>query len=240
MYNSDWMLFSRALTEAAVRRYTKELLECGETAAVSHRHKKAMERILKNAGNADRATAGHVKWSWKKRLIVILVAAALLLAGGLAAFANRDAIGRFVEQIFDGFNRVTYQPVENESDAPEIVEQAYLPTYIPAGYELVEQEISLSSIWMEWQGADGESMTFEQGTLDAVRHVDNEHSTYETWTVGEYSVDVQLQRDTTYSSYLWSDGNYIYHIACNENLPPEEIRRMILSVAPAENIAVDS
>lgn len=135
--NDDWMLFKRALAEGISRKYNKELSKCDTDDTVSERYRKAMKRIIKNAGK--QSTAGRGKGTVKKRVIAVLIAAALLLAGGLTVYAKRDAIVRFVKQIFDGYTEGSYiEEPGNEAAVPDVIEQEYMPTYIPKGYELAD------------------------------------------------------------------------------------------------------
>ena len=230
MYNTnDWMLFKQALTEGTVRKYNKELSRCDTDDTVSERYRKAMKRIIKNAGK--QSTAARGKGTVKKRVIAVLIAAALLLAGGLTVYAKRDAIVRFVTQIFDGYTKGSYREEPgNEDAAPEVIEQEYMPSYVPKGYELANHIFDDTLNRIEWLNADEEYLIFSQNLIGANYAMDNEHSTFEIKDIGEYSVHI-LKHENAGSIYLWTDEKYSYSIRCTDNLPQDEISRMILSVS---------
>lgn len=231
MYSEDKVLFKKALMEAVSNKFENELGQCYEDASFSKRHEKAMRRILSTSG---KPSFGNIKKAQsKKRLIAALVAALILLIGGLTVYAKRDAVIRFVEQIFEKFSRVSYQEEQDDETAiPDTIEKEFIPAYIPEGFELQEYDSSLNSVQIKWQSSNGQFIWFEQSIIGEVYDYDNDHSSFEKRTAGDYNIYVVHYESIII--YLWSDGKYSYSINCSPELPFETISQMILSVKVKE------
>lgn len=233
MNSNDMVLFKRALIEATIQKYNDELSQCDTDDTVSQRHKRIMKRIINNAGTVS---VGYgKKWSNKKRIVAVLIAAILLLLGGLTVYAKRDAIVHFVEQVFEKFTKASYQEEpNNETGAPDTIEQIYIPTYIPDGFELQETDYGLTSYQIRWQNSDGITILYDQEIIGAIYSFDNEHSGYEEMSVGEYVV--YSTHGFEKYTYLWSDESYSYSISVlyTDNILFEEVEKMILSISKAE------
>ena len=231
MYSDNAMLFKQALMDAAIKKYNDELSQCDMDDTVSARYKRVIRQIIKKVQKSETVSIGHrQRWSNKKRVVAVL-AAIILLLGGLTVYAKRDAIVSFVEQIFEKFTKVSYQEEpNNETNISDSIEQAYIPAYIPDGFELQDTDRSLTTYQMQWINLDGAKIVFDQGVIGATYYFDNEHSSFETMTVGEY--DVYSTHSVWMHTYLWSDESYSYSISIyNTDIPFEEIEKMILSLS---------
>ena len=227
--NESLKLFQKALADVLNEKADRVLEQDPEKPVYSKRHQRAMKKIL--SGKQAPLNKILKEKRIKRRVIAILVAAALLLAGGLTVYAKQDAIVRFVTKIFDGYTTGSYREEPgNEAAVPDVIEQEYMPTYVPEGYELTEHSSDDAVNRIEWQNNDEEILIFSQSVIGTKYNLDNEHSTFETKDIGKYSVLI-VTHEVAGRFYIWTDEKYSYSIHCSEYFLQEEISRMILSVS---------
>ena len=116
------LLFRQALIDATIE--LADDLQDGKRIAYSAQHKKRMRSMGVAIGLSTRA-----------KILISLIAAAILLTG-CAVFRERIA-GLFLT-VGDGFVNVEGDVTP---DAPKEIEHAYVPSYIPDGFTLLERVI---------------------------------------------------------------------------------------------------
>ncbi len=227
--NNSMKLFRQAFIEAMNENTMNILAEYPEKPVYSKKHLRAMKHIISGREKPPIKTSGRA--FPRKRLIAILIAAAILL-GGLTVYANRDAVVKLVEKIYDTFTRITYnKDQDNESDLPNGIEEERIPTYVPDGFILQDYKSSLTTVYAVWQN-ENESITFCQYIINAAYDFDNERSDFITMMIGDYTVQAILNESL--NTYIWNDGEYAYSIDCTVTMELEEVAHMIQSVSIKE------
>ncbi len=221
-------LFRQALLEARLRKSQQMIDADTDEVQFSKKHLRKMQQII----SADRSSLQFAFYSRKKkRILALLIAAAVLIIGSITVYANKDAIVQFVQKIFGDHIEVSYANQGNVDGIPEWIEQEYTLTYLPDGYELVETISEASYILMEWEGARGEYIRFEQRTMDGSLFVqDNEHSDSDVIKLAAYSVYCTYSWPES-NCYMWTDGRYVYQIICSKNITRDELTQMVTSVS---------
>lgn len=157
MEKSNLELFKQALNEAWDNKIRREVESCTEEIVTSERHKATMQAILD--GTYDKSA----KWKLTRaKVVAILVAAALLLAS--CAIIYRNEIRNIVEDIFEGFNQVTYSDEGADKDA---IEDIYELSYVPEGYVLEESVITPLRVRYVFINTQNDTIVFEQRVLDS-------------------------------------------------------------------------
>ena len=131
MTSDNRELFKKALIEALYSKYEDEIKESeSESTVCTPAH---YNNLRKLGIKVKEQRIGRIS---KKSFVAILVAAALLLVG-CTAYVYRDKVRNFIETIYEKYIHVTYNDDENLLGSE--LSEAYVLTYIPDGYELIEE-----------------------------------------------------------------------------------------------------
>ena len=214
---ADRDLFRLALTEAFVRKFDRELENCPFSAECSEEHVSKMETIIAGAVRVEQ------KKKRRKWIMALLVAAALLLTA-CTVYAYRGEIREFIEKVYEERIRVSYYDVDNEPEGG-IITEFYTLGYVPEGYVLESEQRFASTASSMWVKENNEYLVFEQHVLDRFNSsMDSEYGQTSVIICGEVEVYCLIS-DIFY--YMWNDGKYAYKICSSEQLPDNELARMI-------------
>lgn len=224
-------LFRKALLEARLRKSQQMIdADTGEV-TFTKKHLRKMQYIINSDRTPLRCTFHSRK---KKRILAVLIAAAILLIGSIAVYANRDAIIRFTQKIFGNHTKVSYSIQDNDSYVPSRIEQEYTLTYVPEGYELMNSMSNLIFVWAEWKNETGDYLRFGQSVINGGIHgLDNESSISEQIQIGEFEV-CSSHHISSVSTYIWTDGMYVYKIECHTDISLEELARIMSGISVRE------
>lgn len=214
MYKEEKRLFGKAILQALKEKYQEELDACDFTAECSEAHKKAMEKIIADFDAKEK----HKK---KIRLIALLVAAALFLTG-CAVYVYRDAIREFVEHIYETYIMVDFDSEDKNQNSVNSIEEVYTLTYVPEGYELVQELKTNVIVTYRWENDNGDSLIFEQLILDSSKFIlDVEHGE----TIEVLGNDKIVYHRVIESShcYIWNDSKYSMTIKSSVELEREDL-----------------
>lgn len=217
MYKKDVRLFGKALVEGLSIKFEQELANSTESALCSEEHKAAMLEIIAT-GKAIEQRMG------KKKLIAILVAAALLLLAGCTAYVYRNEIGSFVENIYE-----EYVNVELSEDGDSLlaeIEHVYTLTYVPEGYDLVENIVDNVGVRYMYVNGSGEKIIFDQSIKNSTSiGIDNDDGKAEV--IKYKNLEIYLRTTDDKKHYVWCDENYAIKLVCFESLSQAEILKII-------------
>ena len=213
MDKTNLELFKQALTEAVSNKFDIITANCTEEIACSEKHNLAMRAIV--YGKTD---TKHICSPRMKRIIAILVAAALLLTSCGIIFRNE------IREVFkDLFASITFR--EDESKV-ETIEDIYQLEYVPDGYSLEEENISLLSVVYKFVDKKGNIIKFKQSVLNNIDFViDSEKGYSEIIDIEKY--DVYYRYTDTYHCYIWNDSKYALKLKSNIPLSNETILLII-------------
>lgn len=149
----------------------------------------------------------------------------VIILGGILMSCKpiREPVFRFFVNVYEKFTEI-FTSSEN-SDIPIKLEERKTLTYVPEGYKMKSRSDRLSI----WKNENGEIIKFLQSTLN------NGATTFDTEMTHlnkiEYNGrDIYYTTSKGMSTYYCFDDNYKYCIICNDNLPTEEILKMIDSI----------
>jgi len=209
-------LFKQALVEGVNRRIDRELAACEEEVVFSRRHIKAMNRIINGKTPAKPIN---------RKMVAILVAAAILLLAG-CAIIYRDEIRGFITDFREFFVEIKFDEGSNDS---RIIEDVYELTYVPEGYELIDENSYFNAVQYIFEDSNGNKIKFTQRPLDNSSFmVDIEHDYDNSMRIGQYEIYYRYT-NTTYS-YIWNDGKYALNIYSSEFLSEDIIKAIISGI----------
>ena len=220
MYKAERELFRRALTEAFVRKYERELAECQETAQCSDEHLRHMNEIISQSAKADRRKDRR-KW-----IVALLVAAALLLTA-CTVYAYHAEIRDFIEKVYEKYILITFS---DSSSAPEVkkIAEKYTLGYVPEGYELVKDDCFPNMHEMEWQDAEGNYLYVKQCNLYGSDFVlDSEFGESSVIPCDQFTV---YYTKSTVHTYVWNNGIYSFQMVSSLPLSIDTLSHIVTSM----------
>ena len=214
-------LFGKALAEAFAEKFDEELAACEETAACSQEHYDKMQKIINSSCSAPKR-----KFS-RKSLVAIIIAAALLLTG-CAAYICRNEIRDFVEDVYEKFVRLTY--CESDKQSTPKIDEVYELTYVPDGYELVEEIINPVKVLYEFENQEGALLIFKQVVLDKTNYgFDVEEGNTLLYEFNGFKIYCR-ELDTSLH-YIWNDGEYSLRLTSSITLDEAELEKIVLGIS---------
>ena len=118
---TDRELFRRALQEAFIRKFDRELEDCPFSTTCSEAHTRRMQEILAQSSRAERRRDRR-KW-----VVALLVAAALLLTA-CTVYAYREEIRAYIERVFSTHITITYVE-ETDGEYVDKLDERYTLDY---------------------------------------------------------------------------------------------------------------
>ena len=214
---TDRELFRRALTEAFIRKFDRELEDCPFDGTCSDQHVRAMEAIV-----ADGIKAEQIKK--RKTWIVALLVAAAVLMTACTVYAYRGEIRDFIEKVYEERIRVTYYDADEEPKA-DIITEFYTLGYVPKGYVLESENCLPVMSKIKWVNEQGDYIILEQHLLDGSNYsMDTENGQTSVIICGEFEV---YCLNAEVSNYMWNDGIYAYKIRSSEIISDDELAQII-------------
>ena len=211
-------MFKKALSEAMSQKYDCELAKANNEIDIScsKRHYLRLSAILGfNVGNAKR---------FSKRLLAAILAAALLLTG-CTVYAYRTEIKEFFVEIYEKHIRVTYDTDKNNLMGKNIA-KAYRATYIPEGYELVEEVNTKVDVSYKWKDLNGNLIILQQKNLDITSFLlDAESGNTKILDCDEYKVYCRVIDGLYY--YIWINQDYVFTLTSTTQLSNNELLEII-------------
>ena len=213
-------IFSRAMIDAYAEKYREGIaLSASESGEFSRAHARRMSSIIGN--KVKYVPDKHTRI--KRAVAVALIAAALLLAG-CAAVVYKEQIGNFFVEIHDTYIKGDFNKDENENN--QIIEEYYTLSYVPEGYELVEEYSDVLLAQSVWRNDNEKSIIFEQSPINSVKYtIDGEYGFTDTYIFGEKTIYCRII-DNTYN-YIWNDEKYAFSLFTHESITAEELNKII-------------
>ena len=172
-----------------------------------------------------------------RRIILVAALIAALATTAMAVPAIREALINFFAQDAETHYEFYFDP-EQAATAPEYIEKAYRPTYIPDGYQEDTVFIDFGYVCYMWCSDAGEYITFDQMPIPNDTEgpwPDAEDVTVETMNLNGYQVFV-VYGDIT--MYHWTDNEYFYVLCVPTSVSQEEQHDIFYSIALDENAVI--
>ena len=213
MDKSNLDLFKQAISEGLSNRFDKTVAGCTETIACSDSHTLAMRTIVYGKTDAKGVLSPRAR-----RLIAILVAAALILTSCGIIFRNE------LREIFREFYTVIFFDSDNQNITE--IEEIYELTYIPKGYVLEEENISILSARYRFANENGDVLIFEQHSLESIKYlVDVESGCSQIIEIEKYEIYYKLNAEN--SIYIFNNDKYSFLIKSSVKLSNEQLTSVL-------------
>ena len=213
-------IFSRAVIDGFEEKYREGLaVSASESGEFSRAHARRMSSII---GSKVKYVADkHTRI--KRAAIAALIAAALLLAG-CAAIVYKEQIGDFFVEIHETYIKGSFSNEERANE--QIIEEYYIPTYIPNGYVQVKEQKLNSYALYEFSNDNGDVLIFEQVTIESAKfYINNEDGYTNTITLDKKTVYYRVSNGTYV--YIWNNEKYAFSLYSNTEINEEEIIQII-------------
>lgn len=174
-----------------------------------------------------------------KRAILIAAIIGSLIITAFAVPAIREAIIDFFVKDEGDHYGFTFDP-EKAAAAPEFIEQAIGPTYVPAGYEKVVEDVSLGGIALWWTNRDDQWICHFQYTMPddpsdtAWLGINSEE--VETYSILLNDFLVLVVEDVNSYTLLWTDNAYFYRLELDNSISESEMEQIFSSITELPEI----
>lgn len=211
----------KALFEAMSEKYDNELsnIDSEQKIICSKKHYLKLSAIFGFKVNQNK--------KYFVRILVGILIAALILTG-CTAYVYRNEIKELFVEIYEKHIRVTY---DNDSKTT-MSNDELIPcqcTYIPEGYELVDESITRLYVFYEWRDSSGNVITLQQSTFDGNDiFLDAEHGNTVILNYEQY--EIYCRNFDKSSIFIWNNGIYAFNLTSTEQLSNEELFKIIKGV----------
>lgn len=176
-----------------------------------------------------------------KRAILVAIIAILITATVFASPSIRNAVIKiFIHDT--GTHYIFTFDMEQTKNAPEHVESAYYPTYIPSGYTEVSNQAHYLGVCAVWLDADGWMIFYTQEALphdplqSELDSFNSEGTTISRITIDGYEIVRGVDDESIY--YAWTNYEYLFTLICDNVLPEDELVKIFQSVQIDPNVEV--
>ncbi len=212
-------MLKSALLDALSEKYDEELSKAEGDISCSEKHYSKLSNILGvSVGGARR---------FSKRLLAVILVAVFLLTG-CTVYAYRTEIKEFFVEVYEKYIRVTYDTDANTVMGKSI-EKVYKATYIPEGYELVEESITSLHVYYKWMDLSGNSITLQQKDLDITSFLlDAESGDMKIVNCSNFKVYCRFI-DNSYH-YIWNNEKYVFALESKIELDNDVLSKIIAGI----------
>lgn len=224
--------FEELLAEA-IQEYGGDYIEVPEEMWKPHRFSRTFEKRMRRILWKERGIRPPRKRIPLRMLVAVIVTAIIAVSAAAATVgALREAILGFITNGQDMFANIR---ADVDMDAPETLETLYEMTWVPEGYEVVE-EVSLDT-WHYIYYENGEDyIRFGQWTLGGYNtNYDNEGLEIVDARIGSY--DGLWMKGGTSAVFVWKMDDYIFEVRTvdNQHIDEETVRKMVQSVKKVDS-----
>ncbi len=212
MDNKD--LFGRLLEDSFAKDIEGTLAVCPD-APFSRSH----QRIMRNIMEYKR------RFNISKRVIIAIIAAAIIIFTGCVIFPGEAYYDDFKIK-YDGEFVELYltEPIYYEK---EFVYTAYVPTYIPEGFEITYNSYTNAGTFIVYENGE-RKICFLQDLDAGIKHFGHTFAFDKKIYIGDKKVYRFTQEDISYYIYIYE--KYIFTIRFNYDAPLEELTHIMENV----------
>ena len=222
-------LFQKALLEAMVNKYDREMTQCTEDSHCSDGH---FERVAKIIGIKAVNAKSHRRTS-KRTVVALILAAVLFLSSCFVVYAYRNEIWGFVEKIYEKYIAVSFENKDNAHDSTGEISIVYKLSYLPDGYTVTDERITPLSAFYEFENSDGLVITFTQKNLRSAQFwLDVEHG--ESVVIAVENLDIYCRMIDNSYNYIWNDGEHAMLLTSDTEFSQDVLLQIIEGVTVKE------
>ncbi len=167
----------------------------------------------------------YKKGGVSSRVKIALIAAIITILA-VAATACAPII-RYVIQKYEDRYAVTF-PDDDEVKCRDTIETVYTPSYIPDGFEIIDQNRSDKNAYTVWlKGADAITLSQEPISSDGIYGYDNDVK-YSRKKIADHTVYACTEYG--YCNVYWQYDGYLLSLALPETYGENVVEQIILSI----------
>ena len=173
-------------------------------------------------------TKKHESRFTPRRAAAIIIIAALIAGLVGCAFVFRKPILNFIEEKWGDDTKMTLPDGYKER-----IEVSKAPSYIPDGFSLDRSTVTDNIVFIKWKN-DEKIISYKQhSNANSSIIYNTEDAPYEVAYIGDQAV----YYISKYNDYglIWEDGEYSYSMMIPNELPWEEVEKIILSIKAVES-----
>ena len=211
----------KALFEAMSEKYENELsnIDSEQKIICSKKHYLKLSAIL------GFKVTQNIKFS--VRLLIGILIAGLILTG-CTAYVYRNEIKEFLVEIYEKHISVSYDSNNKTTMSnDELISCQF--TYIPEGYELVDESIMRLDAFYKWQDSNESVITVHQTIFDGAEfYIDVEKGNTEIINYEQYKIYCRKFENSC--SFIWNDGVDAFTLKSSKQLSNEELFKIIKGI----------
>ena len=172
----------------------------------SQRFERHMKRLIQKYSFGKKKKKSHVA---RKRWIAILAAVIMAFSMALSVSAVRQSIFKFVSQIYEKYTQILFSQTSS-SQTSSLIFEAYIPSYIPDGFQLVHQEKD-DMVMLEYEkGKD--FVSYDQELIENVSaRINTEGVKIEDIKLNGLSAKYYSNKGI--QNLIWYDSHYMYAVS---------------------------
>lgn len=179
--------------------------------------------------------------STAKKLLIAAIIISLLASSALAYGPIRNFIFQMNLRDNGSYYSFTFNP-EIAAAAPDIIQEVYLPTYIPEGFTCNDLICSVAGVVSTWTNEENALIDYAQFPIsddprdEAATSFNAENATSGIILLGEYEV-LRISGKSGIM-YIWSDHRYYYTLYAEHSVGEESIKEIFESIelAPEQKL----
>lgn len=180
-----------------------------------HKFSKRFERRMKRLQRyANRPPVFNVIYTVAKRVAIIFLAVAIAsFTTIMSVEALRIKFLKFVEQKFKEYSAIFYEPDYPTESLNHGTFVAYVPSYIPTGFELIHSAF-VNGVTLQYENSTEDFITYRQRWIDEVNMQINTEGT-ELIEIVVDQRNVKYYENNGIFTVFWDDDEYFYYISTN-------------------------
>lgn len=225
--NTEYSILKQAFQEYMIERLKSDIYR-DDSFKTSKSFDKKMAKMIKTEHNVYH----KMTLTKARKILCVAIAIIILLLSLLSVGAVREFIADFFIQHFENHNTLSAM-LDDKENYPEKIEEIYELSYIPYGYELLEEDVTYNDISYVYLNNEGKSMLFTQNTKGSFNiNIDNEYSNATTEVYKEQLFFVNVfygkHSDDEVVNIIWDNGSYVFSLSAE--LPKETLLNLCSSL----------
>ena len=222
MQDLDTSKLKRAMIDVAILRAERTVKDDQEPVVVHPLYRERWERTVREL------QVRRLRKKRKTRVLAFIIAAVVAALAG-CAWTYREKIADFWVTAFDRYDKLEIDDIGE--DFPRTIEEVYIPTYVPEGYEQVYYQKDSLKIWSKWE-KDGNYLIYMQSIISGNYNLlDSEKGEYVSKQLGDKIVFCHFYNGR--QIVIWIKG-YEFRLASSKEIIDEELIKIINSVQKFE------
>ena len=191
----------------------------------SAKFERNMEKLIRQS---KKKLPGGKSRTLNKRFIAVLVAITIIISTAMSVSAIRQRVIEFITEVYQKYTQVFFsesQPSQMESK----IFEAYMPSYIAKGFELVNQDTD-GTVLLDYEKGN-DFISYEQGWIDEISmQINTEGIKLEELKFN--NLPAKYYSNKGVQNLIWYDSHYMYMVS--STLDRETVFKIAESVKTTE------